>query len=108
MLLIGLYRPDSICYNVLMTKKTQLESRHQRAAALWVAKQIGVKNPDLITDVTFAIIRGGYCETCEYESTGVEFKNDGKWSTYEFPYDTDVGNFLEQCVALLEEVDSPR
>lgn len=78
---------------------------YDRAAALWVAKQTNL-DADKISEVTFTVIRGGYCETCAYESSGIEFKYGGKVREYEFPYGVTMASFLEESVALLSEVES--
>ena len=84
-----------------MTSKT--ENKYERAAATWVARYLKV-DPKIISNVNFAVAYGGYCETCGYETAGLEFKKNGKWETIEIPdYVITPGEFIEECVAILKE-----
>lgn len=85
-----------------MTKRAEAENPYQRACALWVAQKTG-KDADKITDVNFTVIRGGVCETCAYESTGIEFRYNGHYQEYEFFGDESMAKFLEEAVQLLAE-----
>lgn len=80
--------------------ETETESREARAAALWVAREYGL-DVDKISGVTFAVYRGGHCETCAYDEPGIEFKYGSKTERRELPDGFKAGDFIAACVALL-------
>jgi len=81
----------------------KVENKYERAAATWVARYLNV-DPEIISDVNFKIVYGGYCETCGYEAVGLEFKKNGKWDEIEIPdYVVTPGKFIEECVEILKE-----
>lgn len=80
------------------------ENVYQKAAAIWVARKFNL-DADKITDVDFTRVSGGYCETCWYETLGVEFKYNGKYEERELGYyDTSPGAFIEEAVGILMEM----
>lgn len=82
------------------------ENRYDKAAALWVKRYFNLKDSDVVTDVDFANYVGGYCETCGYETLGLDFKLNGKLVNRELGYySVTPGRFIEECVALLDEID---
>lgn len=82
------------------------ESRYDKAAALWVKRHFMLDDSDVVTDVNFTNYIGGYCETCGYETLGLSFKLNGFRTERELGYyDTTPGEFIEQCVALLDEIN---
>lgn len=84
-----------------MAKK---ENLYQRAVAIWVGRRYKL-DPDKITDVNFANYVGGYCETCGYETLGLEFKYNGKYQEHELGYyDITPGQFIEECVEILKDI----
>lgn len=88
-----------------MAKEKIKESRYEKAAALWVKRHFQLKDSDVVTDVTFANYVGGYCETCGYETLGLDFMLNGKYTNRELGYyNVTPGQFIEECVALLDEV----
>ena len=80
------------------------ENRYARAASIWVARRFNL-DENKVSDVDFAAYYGGYCETCGYETHGLDFKYNGKSRTEELGYyDITPGQFIEECVAILEEI----
>lgn len=79
------------------------ESRYARAASLWVANRLNV-DPERVSSVDFKVIYGGYCETCGYETFGLEYKLDGKYSELELGT-TSAGEFIQEAIQLLENID---
>ncbi len=86
-----------------IAERVAAESPYMRAAAEWVARRIG-KPVHLIWGVDFAVNQGGYCETCSYESPGIEYWYNGKHDVYELSWDErTAGGFIEECVEILQE-----
>jgi len=83
-----------------MKNRATEESKYARAAAKWVAEKMNL-NVDLLYGVNFAIVVGGYCPTCGYEDPGLSFYYDGK--PMEYVPSITPGEFIEECVALLED-----
>lgn len=77
------------------------ESKYQRAAALWIAERVR-KDANRIYGVTFTTYYGGYCETCGYETTGLEYYFNGTLEEFEFGSYRDAGEFIQECMELLE------
>lgn len=75
------------------------------AVATWVGRKFKL-DPSKISNVDFINYVAGYCETCGYETLGLEFKYDGKLQERELGYyDTSPGKFLEECSEILKELD---
>lgn len=77
---------------------------YQRATALWVAQKTG-KDADMISNVNFRVVYGGYCETCGYEAAGIEYRYGTEYCTYEFGYDESMATFLEEAVELMASLN---
>ena len=85
-----------------MTKAAAAENIYARAAATWVARRFHL-NADLVSGVDFATYRGGYCDTCAYETTGVSFKYYNQFREEEIGT-TSAGQFIEECCEILAEL----
>lgn len=86
-------------------EKVAAENKYERAAAIWVAHRFSL-NADKIYDVNFSNYVGGYCETCGYETLGVEFYLDGKYSERELGYyGLTPGQFIEEAVEIMQEME---
>jgi hypothetical protein len=81
------------------------ESPYQRAAARWVAERTG-GNPDLICEVDF------YRTDCDRSDAGtywegefgLSYKYRGIQKTYDFSGLVTPGQFIEECVVLLDGI----
>lgn len=78
-------------------------NKYDKAVATWIGKRVG-RDPETITEVEFATIYGGYCETCGYETFGFTYKlKNGQWQDIEIgDYSVTPGQFMEECIAFLE------
>lgn len=78
------------------------ENKFERAAAIWVAERFHL-DADKVTGVTFSNYYGGGCETCGYETLGIEFHYNGKLRDEELGYySITPGQFLQECVEILD------
>lgn len=78
------------------------DNPYNKAASLWVARRLNL-DADKVTDVDFKVIYGGYCETCGYETFGLEYKYNGKYQELELGT-TSAGEFIQEAVMLLNEI----
>jgi len=78
------------------------ENLYAKAASTWVARRFNL-DADKVSDVDFKVIYGGYCETCGYETFGLEYKYNGKYQEAELGT-TSVGEFLEEATEILKEL----
>jgi len=82
------------------------ENEYQRAAAIWVARRVN-GNPDRIYDVDFGVDPGGGCPTCDYGPEAViRYVDNGRGKEISMNYEITPGKFIEECVAILEEMRS--
>lgn len=82
------------------SKRAKEENVYQRAAAICVAREFAL-DPDHVAGVDFCVHVDGYCETCAYETTGVEFVYRNGREIRAF--DITPGQFIEECVKILTE-----
>ncbi len=88
--------------HLTVEQRVEKESKYQRAAAAWVANKTG-QDVNKIYGVDFALIYGGYCETCGYETAGLEYYYNGKLQEYESLTYISAGQFIQECMELLEQ-----
>lgn len=75
-----------------------------RVVAEWLARRTK-QDASKITDISFAMIDNGGCETCGYETLGMEYKYDGKYQDYEIgTYGITPGEFVAECAAIQAEL----
>ncbi len=64
----------------------------------WAAEKVGV-SVEVIKSVNFTNIEGGYCETCEYSTFGIEVRTtDGRYLTHELDQ-TPATDLIKQILA---------
>jgi len=83
------------------------ENEYQRAAAIWVARRVE-GNPDRIYDVDFGVDPGGGCPTCDMgPQATITYTDNGRGrEIFLDDYRITPGKFVEECVAILEEMRS--
>ncbi len=79
------------------------ENLYSRAANLWVARRLNL-DTEKVSNVNFKVIYGGYCETCGYETFGLEYYYNGKYQELELGT-TSAGKFIQEAVELLKEFE---
>jgi hypothetical protein len=72
-----------------------------RKTHAWAAKRFNLP-VERIESVEFTTVYGGYCETCGYETTGVEIKVGGSYEKFETG-DIEVAELVREISAM--EVD---
>jgi hypothetical protein len=85
-----------------IAERVAAESPYQRAVAIWIARRVN-RNPERIYGVEFD---GSYtegCPTCGGDLfTGITYYDNGQHREYDMKYMV-PGQFIEECVAILEE-----
>jgi len=86
-----------------IAERVASESPYQRAAARWVAERVGA-NPELVYEVDFYRTDGDSSDAGTYweGEFGLSYKHRGVARHYDFSGMVTPGQFLEECVALLE------
>ena len=90
-----------------MKARIAAEDLYQRAAAEWVARQIG-KSADTIEDVDFGMGNNGGCSTCWEEFPALTYRRNGKEGTYQLQYPVTPGQFLKECLEIYNELLSSK
>ena len=75
---------------------------YEKAVAIWLARKYNL-DADKISDIDFTTVGGGGCETCWYETFGIEFRNKGKLDERELGT-TSAGQFIQECSEILQEI----
>lgn len=88
-----------------VSEKVAAESPYQRAAAIWIARKTG-KDADRVYGVNWFRIDGETSDAGTYfeGEWGLEYRYGGSECHYDWTYNSPTpGQFLEECVAILNE-----
>ena len=96
-----------------VAERVAAESKYQRACAIWLADKLNIGRKgnlvdvDRLYDVDFAMESIEGCPTCgPYEWMGLEYSYNGRRDHFEFDrYGFKPGQFLEECVEILKELE---